>query len=555
MKFKLATLVFLTLIIDQLQSSPAESFPVHITVATAEPEGEWKPIWRFFGADEPNYATMPDGERLLSQLGELRPDEVFFRTHNLLTSGDGTPALKWGSTGVYGEDGRGRPIYDWSIVDKIFDTYRTNRVRPYVQIGFMPEALSIKPIPYQHSWHPHAKYEEIYTGWAYPPKSYEKWQELAYQWATHSIERYGAEEVAQWYWETWNEPNIPYWQGSREEFFKLHDHAIHAVRRALPSAKVGGPDVAGGPGGDFLKRFIAHCLDGTNHATGKKGTPLDFISFHAKGSPSYVDGHVRMGIANQLRDIDRAFAVIADYPQLKQTPIIIGESDPEGCAACQGDQLAYRNGTMYSSYTAATFPRKLDLATKHGVNLEGALTWAFEFENQAYFAGFRALATRGIEKPVLNVFRMMSKLDGTRVAVRSDAAKSLDDILHNGVRGAVDVNAVATHSDGGTAIMIWHYHDDDVAGPDAAVTLDISNAAAGASVTHHYRIDRTHSNAYTAWKEMKSPESPTNDQIAMLKAAGKLAETDLPAIVAGPGVSKRISLELPRQAVSLLLIQ
>ena len=99
-----------------------------------------------------------------------------------------------------------------------------------------------------------------------------------------------------------------------------------------------------------------------------------------------------MGIANQLRTIDDGFRIVASFPELKAKPIVIGESDPDGCAACQGPQLGYRNGTMYSSYTAASFARKHDLAEQHGVNLEGALTWAFEFEDQPYFAGFRALA-------------------------------------------------------------------------------------------------------------------------------------------------------------------
>ena len=150
----------------------------------------------------------------------------------------------------------GQPIYDWTIVDRIFDAYLARGVRPYVQIGFMPKALSVKPEPYQHAWTPKAKYDEIYTGWAYPPKDYAKWEELVFQWAKHCVEKYGAEEVARWYWQTWNEPNIGYWRGTREEFYKLHDHAIDAVRRALPTAKVGGPDVAGGPGGKFLGEFL-----------------------------------------------------------------------------------------------------------------------------------------------------------------------------------------------------------------------------------------------------------------------------------------------------------
>ena len=120
----------------------AEAFPVSIQVDAAKRLGELKPVWRFFGADEPNYATMKDGQKLLADFGALRPGEVYFRAHNLLTSGDGTPALKWGSTDAYTEDAQGRPIYDWKILDGIFDSYLARGVRPYVEIGFMPEALS-----------------------------------------------------------------------------------------------------------------------------------------------------------------------------------------------------------------------------------------------------------------------------------------------------------------------------------------------------------------------------------------------------------------------------
>ena len=181
---------------------------------------------------------MKDGKKLLGELGELRRRQVYFRTHNLLTSGDGTPALKWGSDRTpTREDADGKPVYDWTIVDRIFDTYLERGVRPYAQIGFMPKELSIKPEPYQHQWTPTAKYDEIYTGWAYPPKDYAKWAELVFQWAKHCVEKYGRAEVETWYWEVWNEPNIGYWRGTPEEFRKLHDYAIDAVRRALPTAQ------------------------------------------------------------------------------------------------------------------------------------------------------------------------------------------------------------------------------------------------------------------------------------------------------------------------------
>ena len=531
------------------------AFSVDIQVDAALERGKLKPLWRFFGADEPNYSTMPHGRKLLAELGKLSPNQVFFRTHNLLTTGDGTPALKWGSTNAYTEDAFGHPVYDWTIVDKIFEAGLKRGVKPYVQIGFMPEALSIKPEPYRHHWTPHARYEEIYTGWAYPPKDYVKWGELAYQWTKHCVEKYGDAEVETWYWEVWNEPNIGYWQGTPEEYFKLYDFAVDGVRRALPKARVGGPEVAGGAGGDFLRSFLEHCVRGKNYATGKTGSPLDFIAFHAKGDPKFLESHVRMGIAHQLRDIDSACAVIAGFPEFKDTPIVIGESDPDGCAACQGPQLGYRNGTLYASYTAASFARIHEIAERHGVNLEGALTWAFEFEDQPLFAGFRQLASGGLDLPVLNVFRMMSQMHGQRLEVMSSARTDLKDVQKNGIRNGPEVSALAARDDKRMALLLWHYHDDDVPGPAAEVTLSLKNLPwnDATSTLSEYRIDETHSNSYTAWKALGSPASPTTAQYAALEKAGQLTRVSKPSALPINNGGASLRLSLPRQSVSLLI--
>jgi xylan 1,4-beta-xylosidase len=542
------------------RSQPAgasSTFPVTIRVDASKPSGPLKQIWRFFGADEPNYAYMKDGQKLIADMGRLAPRRTYFRAHSLLVTGDGTPALKWGSTNAYREDAQGNPIYDWTIVDRIFDTYLARGVKPYVQIGFMPEALSTKPQPYKHAWTPAAKYDEIYTGWAYPPKDYKKWGDLVYEWAKHCVDKYGRDEVEQWYWETWNEANIGYWRGTPEEFRKLHDYAIDGVRRALPTARVGGPDTAG-HGGPFSRDFYEHQLRGKNFVTGKVGTPIDFVSFHAKGRPTFVDNHVRLGISNQLATIDEGFRIVASFPELKSKPIVIGESDPDGCAACQGPQLGYRNTTMYSSYTAAAFARKHDLAERHGVNLEGALTWAFEFEDQPYFAGFRVLASNGINLPVFNVFRMFSRMGLQRVPATSDGAVDLDAMMMTGVREKPDVAALASRDANKVTVLAWHYHDDDVAGPDAAVTLSLQglDVKKGAAKLQHFRIDATHSNAYTVWKGLGSPASPTPAQYKQLEDASQLALlTGAPTRIDVVDGAASLQIALPRQAVSLVVIE
>lgn len=535
---------------------PQGSIDVNIKVDLKEKLGMVNHIWRFFGADEPNYAYMKNGKKLLGDLGELREKDVFFRTHNLLNTGDGSAALKWGSTNIYNEDKNGNPVYDYTIVDSIFDAYIWSGVYPYVEIGFMPEAMSVKPEPYRHHWNPTLKYDEIFTGWAYPPKDYNKWEELVFQWVSHCVERYGEASVEKWYWQTWNEANIPYWQGTAEEFYKHHDYAVHGVKRALPSAKVGGPDSAG-DGGDFTKNFIKHCISGTNYATGETGTPMDFVSFHAKGEPTFKNGFVQMNMGRQLSTIEKGFKMIAEISEAKPLPIVIGESDPEGCAACQGEQLGYRNGSMYSSYTAASFVRKLDLAKKYDVNLEGALTWAFEFENQPFFAGFRALSTNGINKPVYNVFKMFSMMDGERVAVKSNFEVELDSIVKSSVRGNPDVSAYASYDGKRIYIMAWNYHDDDLEGQAANVHFNIEKLPfkTGKVNVTCFLIDKQHSNSYTKWLAMGSPQNPNQNDYEKLENAALLEE-----IKYGPSVPVKnntvdFDFKLERQGVAMFILQ
>ncbi|KQM12898.1 beta-xylosidase [Sphingomonas sp. Leaf24] len=534
-------------------TAPVPVRDVSVTVDARKSLGPLPPAWRFFGADEPNYATMKDGRKLLVELGDLKRGEVFFRAHNLLSTGDGTAAFKWGSTNAYTEGPDGKPVYDWTIVDNIIDTYLARGVRPYLQIGFMPEALSTAPkgTPYQHSWRPGFDYRLIATGWTYPPDGYDKWAELVYQWTRHNVERYGADEVNRWYFEVWNEPDSKfYWQASPEEFNKLHDFAIDAVRRALPTAKVGGPDVA--VAGEFMDGFLRHVASGRNYVTGRTGTSTDFLSFHAKGAPSFVDGHVRMGLSTHLRNVDRGFAKVAGFPALAAKPIVIGESDPEGCAACPGPQNAYRNGTMYSSYTAASFARIWDLAARRKVNIEGILSWSFEFEDQPWFAGYRQLSTNGVDLPVLNIFRMFAKMGPERIAATSSAQVPLDAVVKDGVRGQADIGTLATRTpDGRIAVLLWHYHDDDVAGPVAQVKLDIAGAKAGP--VRLWRVDGSHANAFTAWQRMGSPQSPDEKQYARLESASKMQEEAVSSSANGRG-GRSITVQLPRQGVALLTL-
>jgi xylan 1,4-beta-xylosidase len=252
-----------------------------------------------------------------------------------------------------------------------------------------------------------------------------------------------------------------------------------------------------------------------------------------------MGGHVRMNMVPQLNDVAQGFSIVkaSAYSDL---PIYITECDPEGCAACgmtTNPENAYRNGTMYSSYTAASFARIAELADSFRVNLAGAMSWSFEFENQPWFDGFRDLATNGVDKPVLNVFRMYGLMRGNRIPV--PAASS--------IYAAADAHSVY--------IMTWNYAEDDTPGPVAGRRIMVKNLPKGKIKLTEYRIDDDHSNSYEVWKKMGSPQAPSETQYQLLEAAGKLQELAPAKTLTATNGMLTIPVSLPRQAVSLMRLE
>jgi len=533
--------------------------PVAIEVDLGRSEGPYKPIYSWFGYDEANYTTMRHGGELLKQLHDLSPAPVYIRVHHLFTSGDGKAELKFSSTNVYSEDARGTPVYDFKILDGIFDAYKEAGVRPMVELGFMPEDLAAD-LPDRHEpYQVHYPNSTISGKSNNPPKDYKRWEELVRVVTAHLVERYGREEVQQWYFEVWNEPDIDYWHTTPEEYWKLYDYAVAGVRAALPEARVGGP-ASTSPGRPkanlFLKNFLEHVNSGKSAATGGP-IPLDFISFHAKGFPKIENGVVTMGINRELTDADLGFALVASFPKFRHLPIILSEADPEGCAACSSKVNPannYRNGTLYPAYTAAAFKALFQLQDRHAVDLISMLSWSFEFEDKDYFEGFRSLATNGVDKPVLNVFRMLGLMSGDRVNTTSSGAVPLDTLVSTGVRQTPDVDAFATKAAHEAAVLVWNYHDvnQPAAGTPTTVTIHGIPAGVHRVLLQHFRIDDTHSNAYTVWQQMGSPQHPTPEQYAQLQSAGQLQLFTSPEWLDVHDGEVQITTEMPREAISLL---
>jgi xylan 1,4-beta-xylosidase len=284
---------------------------------------------------------------------------------------------------------------------------------------------------------------------------------------------------------------------------------------------------------------------------------LEFISYHPKGSPKWESDHVQMGIARQLESIDQGFKIVASFPEWRNTPIVLGESDPEGCAACSAKanpQNSYRNGPLYAAYTTEVLNRIYELARNEHVNFLGSVTWAFEFEGQPPFEGFRELATNGIDKPVLNAFRMFGLLGSERLKARSSAALATEDVLRTGVRKEPDVNVIASRREHDVEALIWNYHDEDDSAPGPEIDLNLNGLPPEVTrgVVEHFRIDSTHSNAFAAWKQMGSPQSLSAAQYEELQKEGQLQLLTSPESVPIQKGSVHLHFSLPRQSMSLV---
>jgi len=542
-----------------LLASIAQAQPLATVNVTVDATAAGTPlprVWPFHGYDEINYTTTPEGRALLDAIVAAHRAPVHVRSHFLLNTGDGTPAMKWGSTNVYTEDADGNPIYDWTLTDGILDTLDAAGAWPFVELAFMPQALSAHPTPYRN-----VSTIALNGGCFYPPADYRKWADLIRAWATHADGRYPGVAM-NWLWEVWNEPDIGYWHGTFAEYARLYDFTESALHDVLPTAALGGPAVVNADG-DFLKEFLQHCASGTNAVDGKTGSRLDLVTFHAKGGVTITDGHVQMDLGNQLRLHRSGFGTVAGFSQFQQTPIYITEADPDGCAACPvsstaADAYAYRNSTAYGAYEIAMMKHTIELAAETGVKLGGLLTWAFTFPGTSYFPGYRALATNGINLPVFSAFKLLGRLGDVRLPLTSSGARPLPDILENGVRGNSDVDGLAALDGDAIQALVWNYHDDIVTGAATPVHLSVRLPASfGASVgISHLRVDETHGDAYTVWVSQGMPPAPSATQIAALQQAMEPSSVVPDGVVAvAADRSVTVDFDLPRFGVSLVTIR
>lgn len=541
----------------------------HVTAATidvdaADVQGPLTRVWESFGYDEFNWTYMPTGKRLLKTFAEFSGGGYFVRPHYMYCSGSGFGIPHWSSGNVYHEDADGNPYYDFTLLDQAYDAIVRNGHHLLVELGFTPrdllppEAAELTVVPSPTAY---TNYEA--GAWGYPPSDYAKWAGLISATVQHCVERYGADEVKTWLWELWNEPDIDYWRGTLDQYNELYTATVEAIRAVLPGAKVGGPAVTSG-GLNFLKGFLDY--------TSRRNEPLDFISYHTKGchfpTRDYkpfaepADEELSPSSTKMLYDLREFNRLIGSYDAYAGLPVIVDECDaavPAHFGRYDNRNYSFQNTEYYPVFQAKLMKKILDLNATETAQVAYATSWSFYFEAERYFEGTRSFLTAGgVEKPLLNAYRMLSLLGPNRLRTTSDAAWQVAELENtDGSSMPEEVDALASRADDGSiAVLVWRHIDDQYQTSDTPtpVKLLLRNLPAGDYRLRHLRIDADHSNSFTVWQGLGSPQDPTADELAAIHARQGLEEIDAESNLTVDG-TLTLELTLPLPSASLLVLE
>ena len=534
---------------------------IQISVDASRRTGKLEHRWNYIGYDECNYTHSPGGRALIGKIGSLEKP-YYIRAHHMLCTGICHGFYKWGSTNVYREDRDGNPVYDYETIDRIIDIWLQNNCIPFFELGFMPKDLADpreaeNGTAYTTGYSSVSEYQV--RGWCQPPRDYSKWFDLIYHLAVHLLDRYGLKEIEKWYFEMWNEPDIFYWHGTPEEYCKLFDYTEAALHQAIPSARFGGPATTGtdnpeGNASRFLRTFLAHTRSGVNYYSGKTGTRLDFTSFHTKGGNYRSDALAEKqlpSVRTFLANVETQTRIIREYGY-GDLECVLSEADPDGWAAggrFDNFNLNFRNTEYYASWVMSAFKNLFDLAGKLNMDLR-PLTWAFMFEGERCFEGTRSLSTQGIDKAILNLFRIFARLGTQQVAFCCSREKGLPDS-----EPEIDGWAVCDNENC-LQVLVYCHHDDWDRKDSFDLSLNLSNLPMEGRVTvTQYRIDREHSNACTEWERQGKPEWPDDRQRAAILARSGPELLCAPENAEVRDGGTEISLSVPVHSISLLEIR
>jgi xylan 1,4-beta-xylosidase len=549
-------LVFIIRLVNIHELNCQNKSQVSIQVNTTITTGSVEPVWNGIGGSLGLVLT-PQGARLLQRIDEASPYTFYRRCWGITESGIAVPfaaEADYGSTNVYQVDENGRPFYDFTLFDQIFDIILSGDFIPIMHIGSMPDSLSSSPL---------STVQEREDIDKYPPKDYNSWYSLVYNIVKHCAERYGKEKVARWKWELWNEPDLKgYWLGTEEEYFKLYDYTAAAVKDALPETQVGGNSVtqSGTRGTPFLISFIEHCLRGTNFKNGSIGAPLDFITFHLKGTNFAIykignftsekrSAHIPAfspSLEFILECASNNLAKIAAIPGTAGIPVYVTECDIDiglTISLYENPNVEYRNTEYYPAFQCALAKEILDISNSFPANpVKCIVTDGLFYPGYRIFEGQRALFTaEEIEKPIFNAFRLLGKLGNER--------------LQFAVSGNNNINGLATRHGDTIQIMVYNYYQDVTNRESEKALLSVRMPSSKSIKLTHYRIDENHSNAYSVWKSLGKPLIPNSDQMNQIVSRQGLELFEPVSIIKPEGNKILIPLVLPHHSVSLLVFE
>ena len=411
--------------------------------------------------------------------------------------------------GLYDENPQGEPVYNFSYVDQVYDGLLANGVKPFIELSFMPAKLASKTIIQAFWYKPNVA----------PPKDWNKWDALITQFCRHLVDRYGMDEVSQWYFEVWNEPNIDFWGGDPKQptYWELYDHTARAVKEVNQRLRVGGPATAQAAWADA---FIEHCNSGH--------VPVDFVSTHVYGNDKPQD------VFGTNEDIPRremvCRAVKKVHDQIKASvrpdlPLIWSEFN-----ASYFNEPAVTDTSYMGPWIANTI-RQCDGL----VDVMSYWTFSDVFEEQGvvktpFYGGFGLLAEDGIPKPAFNAFKVLHHLGEQRIELSSDSA------------------IVTKRKDGSLVIAVWNYAPPEHAGSAKSVTLRFKGARYRHALV--YEVDPGHGDVHAAYEKMGSPQYPTQAQIQQLKKAA-----ELPAAETYDLKNDELTLTLPSYGLALVEVK
>jgi len=466
--FALALATLASLPAVEAQTGPSNET---ITIDSTAPSHPFPHIWeRMFGSGRAVLSLREDYRADLREVREITAFQ-YVRFHAILDD----------DIGVYDEDAHGNPIYNFSYVDQIYDGLLKNGVKPFVELSFMPRKLAanLQSHPF---W---------YKPLPSPPQDPAKWSALVEAFTRHLLNRYGKNEVEQWYFEVWNEPNIDFWDGvpKQQTYFALYDVTARAIKNVDPSVRVGGPATAQAA---WVDSFIEHCTQ--NHV------PFDFVSTHVYGNENPRDVFGKMLPISRRDMVARAAKKV--YDQVKasaapNTPIIWSEYN-----ATYLNQQQVTDSAFMGPWLANDIRECDGLA-----DIMSYWTFSDVFEEQGvvktpFYGGYGLIAERDIPKAAFNAFRLLHELGDRRLPESSE-------------------NALVTEREDGTLVVaLWNYAEPDENVPNKTFQLTIKGARA-----KRYRIqfvDPDHGSALKAWKDMGSPASPSTAQIGQLIDASRL---------------------------------